>query len=317
METSAAQILFVGTTETHSVFVNVCDDYRRCDIEFVDSSDRAAQALRSPSRYDALVIDSAIPGCDVWHLASIVRSGRFGPDDIPIFLIRESDTESVPLLLCRDRAVALIQLDLIHRIPQIIISSASLDTRPTLLIIEDDAGAAEIAQCSLESAYAVTNEATGRDGLNAWQGKRHDIVVLDLKLPDLVGQSILESIASADPHQAVVIVTAYSQLDNHQDLVLNGASEFVAKPYRTDALNKACRLAHNQSICLRAIHQQERQRDQLSRSLWAANYCLEAGDIAHAKQQLNAVLDHLPVPSDDERVSISNCLFLEHANECF
>lgn len=309
MEVDAIKLLFAGMPSAFESFATTLADRGDIKLNSVDTNDSAVQELRSSSDYNALVMDYATPGLDVWRLSAIIRSGRFCREDIRIFLICDAGSEqSIPFLLCRDRTVSIIQWDFVHSIPEFIEQDIK-EGRPTLLIIEDDPGAAEIATHTLQVDYQVRVASCGVEGLDFWQMRRNDVVVLDLKLPDMAGERVLDVLVSTDPHQAVVIVTAYSQLENHKNLMLKGASEFVGKPYHIDQLSRACRMAHNQSICLRAMCQAEDRWNVVSKHTWAAQFYLNSGHIGQAKQHINEVLGCFPMVSDDDRVKIANnCL---------
>ena len=85
--------------------------------------------------------------------------------------------------------------------------------------------------------------ADGRTGLAHYRLQRHDLVLLDLALPDIPGEEVLGEIRSLDATQPIVIVTANGSLDAHAALVLQGACDFLVKPFDIGALREASRLA--------------------------------------------------------------------------
>jgi len=106
----------------------------------------------------------------------------------------------------------------------------------TLLLIEDDAEVREALRLSLEDeGYQVLEAANGRTGISETALQQPDVVLLDIRLPDLSGYEVCRRIR-AKSMVPIIIVTA--QDDTH-DLVAGleaGADDFVTKPVITKAL---------------------------------------------------------------------------------
>lgn len=106
----------------------------------------------------------------------------------------------------------------------------------TLLLIEDDAEVREALRLSLEDeGYQVFEAPNGRTGISETAEKSPDVVLLDIRLPDLSGYEVCRRIR-ARSMVPIIIVTA--QDDTH-DLVAGleaGADDFVTKPVITKAL---------------------------------------------------------------------------------
>ena len=99
-----------------------------------------------------------------------------------------------------------------------------------LLVIEDDASIRTMLRQALEDeGYEVVEAATGRDGLHAVQSGGLDLVLLDLRLPDVSGFDVCRQIRSMS-FVPIIMVTA--QTDTH-DMVAGleaGADDYVTKP---------------------------------------------------------------------------------------
>lgn len=99
-----------------------------------------------------------------------------------------------------------------------------------LLVIEDDASIRTMLRQALEDeGYEVVEAATGRDGLHAVQLGGLDLVLLDLRLPDVSGFDVCRQIRSMS-FVPIIMVTA--QTDTH-DMVAGleaGADDYVTKP---------------------------------------------------------------------------------------
>ena len=100
----------------------------------------------------------------------------------------------------------------------------------TLLFIEDDDGIRLALSMALEDeGYSVSQAATGADGLSAFRDDPPDLVLLDLRLPDMSGFDVCRSLR-AESIVPIIMITA--QTDTH-DMVAGleaGADDYVTKP---------------------------------------------------------------------------------------
>ncbi len=100
----------------------------------------------------------------------------------------------------------------------------------TLLFIEDDDGIRLALRLALEDeGYVVHEAANGRDGLSAFRAQDVDLVLLDLRLPDMSGFDVCRSLR-AESIVPIIIITA--QTDTY-DMVAGleaGADDYVTKP---------------------------------------------------------------------------------------
>jgi DNA-binding response OmpR family regulator len=100
----------------------------------------------------------------------------------------------------------------------------------TLLFIEDDDGIRLALSMALEDeGYSVRQAANGADGLTSFRHSQPDLVLLDLRLPDMSGFDVCRALR-AESIVPIIIITA--QTDTH-DLVAGleaGADDYVTKP---------------------------------------------------------------------------------------
>ncbi|MBE0584744.1 MAG: response regulator, partial [Desulfofustis sp.] len=100
-----------------------------------------------------------------------------------------------------------------------------------ILIIDDESSVRSGCSRSLtENGYQVTSRSTGQSGLQDGLKGAFDLVLLDMKLPDLDGMSILLRLHESRPDLPVIVMTGYSTVDNAVQAMKAGAFDYLAKP---------------------------------------------------------------------------------------
>jgi diguanylate cyclase (GGDEF)-like protein len=111
------------------------------------------------------------------------------------------------------------------------------DSRKKVLIVDDDQSIIEI----LTDMMAIFGHeyVTARDGVEALDVlKKHyiDIVITDMMMPNMDGMELLKYINSNYPSIKVIVVTGYDRTYTYTDVIREGASDFISKPFNTDEL---------------------------------------------------------------------------------
>jgi len=90
-----------------------------------------------------------------------------------------------------------------------------------------------------EQGHSVDYCKTGKTGLLAMKQSRYDLVLLDMKLPDMDGMEILRSLKDEMPPLRVIVMTGYSTLSNAVEAMKLGAADYLSKPFTDDELVQA------------------------------------------------------------------------------
>jgi DNA-binding NtrC family response regulator len=102
-----------------------------------------------------------------------------------------------------------------------------------ILIVDDEEIIRDVLETLLErEGYEVTSAETGTEALKAFEADPHDLVLLDLMLPDRSGLEVLREIRRRDPDAVVVIVTAYSSIESAIEAMREGAFHYIPKPFQ-------------------------------------------------------------------------------------
>src|SRR5205823_11174114 len=80
-------------------------------------------------------------------------------------------------------------------------------------------------------AYHIQTAENGRAALDALEWFRPDVVIMDIKMPELDGLELLRRVKTADPTIEVIMITAYASLETVKHALTNGAFEYLIKPF--------------------------------------------------------------------------------------
>ncbi|MDH3662944.1 MAG: sigma-54 dependent transcriptional regulator [Alphaproteobacteria bacterium] len=100
-----------------------------------------------------------------------------------------------------------------------------------ILIIDDEVSLAKNMQTYLKRfGHEVQCAANGGDGLKLFESFAPDVVLLDLKLPDIDGLEVLPRLRGIDPDVKVVLITAHGNVQVAVDAMKAGAWDYLSKP---------------------------------------------------------------------------------------
>ncbi len=106
-----------------------------------------------------------------------------------------------------------------------------------ILVVDDDADMREWVREELASeGFAVETAPGGRAGLERVKQGGLDLVVSDVKMPDLDGLDLLREVRELEPSPFVIIVTGFGAIDTAIRAVKLGAYDYITKPFKIDQL---------------------------------------------------------------------------------
>ncbi len=106
---------------------------------------------------------------------------------------------------------------------------------PQVLIMEDEASVAKgLGMVLSEEGYHVDLAMTGRSALDSFNQKMFDLLVADLRLPDIDGMEVIKQVKRRRPDTEVLVITGYSTVNTAVEAMKLGASDYLAKPFTED-----------------------------------------------------------------------------------
>ena len=106
-----------------------------------------------------------------------------------------------------------------------------------ILVVDDDQNLIELIGLKLHSAgYEVTSASSGVDALQAAKQNIFDLCVLDLRLADQDGISLMRELHKINPDLRVIILTGYGSVESAVQAMQEGAYSYLTKPFNTQEL---------------------------------------------------------------------------------
>jgi two-component system response regulator AtoC len=104
-----------------------------------------------------------------------------------------------------------------------------------LLVVDDDPDILEVLAALLKrEGHEVTSCATGATAIAAGREEKFDIVLADIRLPDLDGLAVLRAFREVSPETAVIVTTAFGTVETAIQAIKTGAYDYIPKPFKLD-----------------------------------------------------------------------------------
>ncbi len=115
-------------------------------------------------------------------------------------------------------------------------------SKPRILVIDDE----EIVRiscrkCLIPEGYEVDVAANGAEGFRLAKENHYDLILTDLKMPDVDGMEFLMSMKETQPEAKVIMITGYSTAEHAEEATRLGAYNYIEKPFTPDTLIAAVR----------------------------------------------------------------------------
>jgi len=103
--------------------------------------------------------------------------------------------------------------------------------KPLLVVIDDEQGILDvISRFARRAGYDVETCANGRDAIALLQARRADLVMVDLRMPDVGGLDVLRAIRDIDPRCQAVLMTGFASVETAVEAIKLGATDYLSKP---------------------------------------------------------------------------------------
>jgi len=117
---------------------------------------------------------------------------------------------------------------------------------PRILVIDDEPGIVRFVTRALENdGHSVVTASSGLDGMGLAVADPPDLVILDLAMPGVEGEAVLNALIAQNPEQRVLVLSAMADVETRVRCLEHGAIDFLAKPFALRELlaRVQCRLS--------------------------------------------------------------------------
>jgi DNA-binding response OmpR family regulator len=114
----------------------------------------------------------------------------------------------------------------------------------TILIVEDDPAIARLLEVYLaERGYNILLATRGEDAIEICQRESVDLILLDIRLPDITGYDVGSTLRSIPQTQniPIIVLTAFTERKNKMDAYHMGAEVFLSKPFDIEEVHQVVR----------------------------------------------------------------------------
>ncbi|MGH7514579.1 MAG: sigma-54-dependent transcriptional regulator [Gemmatimonadales bacterium] len=109
--------------------------------------------------------------------------------------------------------------------------------KPSVLVVDDESGILDTLRILLRNeGFEVTTAQGGKAGLEQIRSGTHDIILSDVRMPQVSGLDILNAAREQDPMTPVILMTAQASLQSAITAVNSGAFYYIQKPFSNDEL---------------------------------------------------------------------------------
>ncbi|MCB9667626.1 MAG: response regulator [Myxococcales bacterium] len=116
------------------------------------------------------------------------------------------------------------------------------DERPRVLVVDDERVICEIlADFLAMEGFSATTAEDGKAALAELSRVRYDLVLTDLKMPNMGGIELLDAIQAHTPHIVTIIMTGFGTVETAINAMKRGAYDYILKPFKVEEVVHAIR----------------------------------------------------------------------------
>lgn len=179
-----------------------------------------------------------------------------------------------------------------------------------ILILDDEPSILEIlGQYLEEESYDCTPMTSPLEALTRLRNEPFDLLLTDLRMPDMNGIEVVQRAKSHDPDLAVIVVTAHMEVTNAVEALRAGADDYLLKPFNLGEITVSVEKALERR---RLIIENRRHQVELERRVHEATADLERinQELRRTKEYLenllHSSLDAIVTAGRDQRISFAN-----------
>jgi len=117
-----------------------------------------------------------------------------------------------------------------------------VEQQKRILVVDDEENSRiALSKILTREGYEVASAGNGYEALNFLRGKEVELIITDIKMPEMDGLTFLRELSRSHPESNVIMVTAYGEVESYIEAMNLGAFEYINKPVKIDELKKIIR----------------------------------------------------------------------------
>ena len=114
-----------------------------------------------------------------------------------------------------------------------------MEKKKALVIDDEQVVLDSVSKILTDENYEVDVTLSGREGIDQAIKENYDVVLTDIRMPDIGGMRVLRDVKRAKPSLPVVMITGYASIESSVQAMKMGAVDYLEKPFTPDQLLKA------------------------------------------------------------------------------
>ncbi len=108
----------------------------------------------------------------------------------------------------------------------------------TVVIVDDEPDLLDLLKLILteKTDYQILTTTDPREAASLCREYHADVLISDLRMPEMEGIELLKIIKQNDPHLPLIIMTAYGTIESAVEAMRQGAFDYITKPFRKEQI---------------------------------------------------------------------------------
>jgi len=118
--------------------------------------------------------------------------------------------------------------------------------RPSILVVDDELLIRDLLyDFFTEREWDITIAENGERALERLRAREYDVLLTDLKMPNIDGATLIESARAEFPQMPVVVMTGYPSVESAVDCLRKRVADYLIKPFNISKLYKVVQETHS------------------------------------------------------------------------
>ncbi|MFH0958417.1 MAG: response regulator [Pseudomonadota bacterium] len=126
--------------------------------------------------------------------------------------------------------------------------------RPAVLIVDDEERfRSTMSKLLFAEGFESLTCGSATQALDELRKNRYDVVILDVRMPEMSGVEALPKIKEIDPDIEVIVLTGHASVETAKSIIRNGAFDYLLKPYSIETLLEKIESAYDRKMARKKL----------------------------------------------------------------